>query len=79
MEEVLNVFRVVEGRRGSCGLGCFLLVPWLSRVDSFPYAELSKVGEADLQFAHGLCPGDEIFRLTRDPFLLDSCHFGVKS
>lgn len=35
MEEVLDVFGVVEGSRRSRGLGCFLLVARFARVDSF--------------------------------------------
>lgn len=74
MEEVLDVFRVVEGRRWCRSLGGLLLVPWLSRVDSLPYAELPKVGEADLQLAHSLRPGNEVFGLARDALLFDPHH-----
>lgn len=75
MKQVLNIFCVVEGRRCSRRFRGFLLVSWFSRVDSFPDAEFSEIGEADLELSHGLGPGDEVLGLTRDTFLLDFAHF----
>ncbi len=43
MEEVLDVFGVVEGGAGRGGLGCALLRPWLARVDAFEDTESAEV------------------------------------
>ena len=74
MEEILNIFRVVECRGSIGGLRGLLLVSWFSRIDSLPYAEFSEIGEGYLQFPDGLSSGDEVLGLARYSFLLNSGH-----
>lgn len=74
MQQVLDVFCVVEGCRGVGRLGGLFLAAWFARVDSFPDAEFAEVGERDLQFSHGLGSGDEVLGLTGGSFLLNSTH-----
>lgn len=40
----------------------------------FPYAQLSKVWETDLQLLDGLCAGNVIFSVTRLALLLYPAH-----
>lgn len=68
MEEVLNVFGVVEGCRGRGCLGGFLLVPRFAGIDSLVNAETAEVWEGDLELADGLGSGDKILGLARGAY-----------
>ena len=65
MEQVLDVFGVVEGRRGRGGSGHALLGARLAGVDAFEDAQAAEVGERDLEFADGLRAGDVVFGCAR--------------
>jgi len=74
VKQILNIFGVVKGRRGSRRFRGFLLVTWFSRVDAFPDAEFSEIRQADLKFSHGLRSRDEVLGLARDSLLLNLAH-----
>lgn len=65
MQKVLDVFGVVEGRRGSRCLGCFLLVARLAGVYAFVDTQAAKIWERYLEFADRLGAGYEVFCLAR--------------
>lgn len=62
MEEILDVFRVIEGRGGSGRFGNALFGTRLAGVYAFENAEAAKVGEGDLEFADGLGSGEVVLR-----------------
>ena len=74
MKKILDILGVVERCRCRGGFGSFLLVSWLSWIDTLPNAELSEVGECDLKFSNGLSSGDEVLGLAGDSLLLDFGH-----
>src|ERR1700712_1586399 len=76
MEEVLNIFRIVKCGRCTRGLGGLLFVSWFSRIDTFPDAEFSEIGQADLEFSNGLSSRNKVLGLASYSFLLDLSHLG---
>ena len=72
MEEVLDVFGVVEGGAGGGRLGRALLRPRFSRVYALEDAEPPEVWEGDLEFADGLGAGDVVFGVARRAWALRS-------
>lgn len=77
MEEVLDVFGVVEGCRVGGRLAGLFDVSGFSRVDALENAESSEIGQGDLQFANCLSPGDVVLCLARLTFLFLFAHFCV--
>ena len=64
VKQVLDVLRIIKcGRRARCAR-CLLLIAWLTRIDSFPDAELAKIRQTDLELADCLSSRDEVLGLA---------------
>lgn len=68
MEEILDVFGVVEGCRRSGRFGNTLLGARFARVDALEDAEAAKVGERDLKFADSLRAGEVVLGGARGAY-----------
>lgn len=77
VQQILDILGVVEGGGSSRALVDFLAVVGLAREDTLPDAQLSEVGQADLQLLDGLVSGDVVLGRTSLALLLYPTHFAV--